>query len=143
MKMQPRKPDSITAAHEIQRVERALSVLPDAFRRANRESKHFSDWREYQILALLNGVGLYVADLGDTYRARRLDSLAQAGRNLMELNIWTQYCAASDQNAKQFYDDAARDFKEILESLQKMYTEANKEPQDKLTRMLTDFKTAA
>jgi Family of unknown function (DUF5677) len=141
--MHPQKPDPIAAAHKTQRIESALRVLPDAFRRANRESKHFPDWREYQILALLTGVGLYVADLGETYRARRLDSLAQAMRNLMELNIWTQYCGASEQNAKQFYDDAARDMKEILESLQKIYTEANKEPQDQLTRMMADFRTAA
>ena len=34
------------------------------------------------------------------------------------------------ENAKPFFDDAARDMKELLESLQKIYTEADNEPQD-------------
>jgi hypothetical protein len=83
---------------------------------------------------------LYASDLNETFSAGRVDSLAQAMRNLMELNIWTQYCGLSEENAKRFFDDAARDVRDSFETVQKLYTHVNKEPEKKLDAKLSEMK---
>jgi hypothetical protein len=141
--MQPTPPDPITAALNLQRIPNRVKVLTQAFRRTNREAKRFPEWREYQILSFIKFAGIYAIDLNETYRAGRLDSLSQAMRNLLELSIWTQYCGVSTENAKHFFDDAARDIKEIMEVLQKVYTTVNKEPQKRIEDILIDMKSRA
>jgi len=44
--------------------------------------------------------------------------VAWRARNLLEICIWTIFCTKDEENARQFYDDAARDFDDILRSLQ-------------------------
>jgi hypothetical protein len=39
----------------------------------------------------------------------------------MELDVWAEYCDASEAKAKQFFDDMARDVREILEVHQKSH----------------------
>jgi hypothetical protein len=39
----------------------------------------------------------------------RMATLAWAGRNFLELSIWTEYCCASEENAKRFREDTSRD----------------------------------
>jgi Family of unknown function (DUF5677) len=141
--MQPRPPDPTAAALNLQRIPGRVQKLSNAFRKANQDAKRFPDWREYQILAFIRYSGLYAADLNETYRTNRIDSLAQAMRNLMELNIWTQYCGGSEKNAKQFFDDAARDMKDMMEAIQKLYTTVNKEPEKKLQSMLVHLRNSA
>jgi len=89
--VQPRLPDPIAAAKNLQRIPARAQGLSSAFKRANVEAKRFPDWREYQLLSFIKYDGLYASDLNKSYHAGRIDSLAQAMRNLMELNIWTQF----------------------------------------------------
>ena len=35
--------------------------------------------------------------------------IAWTARNILELAVWTKYCACSEQNAKRFFEDCARD----------------------------------
>jgi hypothetical protein len=42
-------------------------------------------------------------------REGRAATLAWCGRNFLELSIWTEYCCASEENAKRFKDDTSRD----------------------------------
>jgi hypothetical protein len=44
----------------------------------------------------------------------RLSTVAWLTRNLLELAIWTSYCARSRNNAKEFVLDAARDAHEAM-----------------------------
>jgi hypothetical protein len=61
----------------------------------------------------------------------------------MELSVWTQFCALSEANAKRFFDDAARDLKDMMEALQSLYTDANKESDQTLDAMLSDLRASA
>jgi hypothetical protein len=48
-------------------------------------------------------------ELEHANRSRPLNSVAWIARNLLELSIWTAHCVQSAQNARQLFDDAARD----------------------------------
>ncbi len=141
--MEPKPPDLITAAHNLQGIPDRVRTLSDSFRKANQKEKRLPGWKEYQLLSFIKYVGLYASDLNETYRANRLDSLAQAMRNLMELSVWIKYCDLSKEDGKRFFDDGLRDMREMMEVLQKLYTKVNKEPQKKLGEMLIDMKTNA
>jgi hypothetical protein len=133
--VQPRSPDPIAAAKNLQKIPARVRGLSSALEKANEEAKLFPDWREYQLLSFIKYAGLYASDLNETYSAGRVDSLAQA--------IWTQYCGLSEENAKRFFDDAARDVRDSFETVQKLYTHVNKEPEKKLDAKLSEMKEVA
>jgi len=141
--MELRAPDPIAAAHNLERIPVRIRALSKAFVTANKEAKRFPDWREYQIQMFMRYTGLYAADISEGHRKGRLDSVAQAARNLMELSIWTQYCKASEENAKRFFDDTARDVREMMEVLQKLYTGVNKKPEKKIESILAAMENTA
>jgi len=85
-------------------------------------------------------VGFYSRDLVQGYRAKRIDSLAQALRNLVELDVWAEHCNASEENAKEFFDDMSRDTREVIQTHQKIYTEINQEPSERSTRDLNTLR---
>lgn len=53
-------------------------------------------------------------ELQGAYKSRPLSAIAWIGRNLLELDIWTAYCLKSEENAKRFAEDCARDSLEML-----------------------------
>ncbi len=141
MKLTPRVPDAASASAKLAMLPSRLAAVEAAFRTANANSKRFPDWRERQILNFARHVELFVNDLKNAHVNRRIDLVAQAARNLIELHIWTEYCRASEQNAKRFYDDAARDMREVLESIQKLYSTYNGEPERKVSELLDSLRT--
>jgi hypothetical protein len=50
-----------------------------------------------------------LAELEHAVKERPVNAVAWIGRNLLELWVWTIYCARSPENARQFFDDSARD----------------------------------
>src|ERR1022692_4174614 len=122
----PTKPDLVAAAYRLSAVfpGRGLALI-SALQKENAEKKLLPNWKEDQIVKFIKAVNLFAADLIERYLARRIDALATTTRNLAEVCIWTQYCNISDEKAKTFYEDSVRDFREIMESLQKLYTSEN------------------
>jgi hypothetical protein len=49
-------------------------------------------------------------------------------RNLLELAVWTEYCAKSKENAEQFRQDAVRDANGLLSAYQKLASLLRTEP---------------
>jgi hypothetical protein len=43
-----------------------------------------------------------------------LNELSWRARNLVELQIWAEYCSVSEDNAYEFWEDAQRDFLELF-----------------------------
>ena len=88
-----------------------------------------SDWRRFKCAILLpvlsdpatledqlgilkqikDFVDLNRSELQSAYLQRPLGSVAWLARNLLELAIWSEHCAASKENAKEFLLDSARD----------------------------------
>jgi hypothetical protein len=138
--IQPRQPDPAGAAQRLNEIPLRIRVISDAFKRGNEVGKKFPDWRAYQILKFLQYTALYAEDLNSTYQAKRTDSLAQAMRNLLEIHIWTHFCA-TEPNAKRFFDDAARDMRELFEPMQALYTKVNDKPEQRIAASLTELIT--
>lgn len=140
----PKRPDFSGAAFRLNLIfPRLGQKLISQLQTANHEKKLLPAWREDQIIRFVNALNLYAGDLNDRYRARRIDALATTVRNLAELGVWVRYCSLSEQNAKRFYEDSVRDFRDILEAMQKLYTSANGEPQEDLSKIITLFQNAA
>jgi|SRR5208283_2251129 len=122
------KPDTVKASDTLQKVTAWVGPMGRAFKKTNDESKLFAVWQERQILGFISQVGFYARDVDESYRSKRIDSLAQALRNLMELDVWAEYCDVSEANAKQFFDDMARDVREVIEIHQKLHIKFAKKP---------------
>ena len=54
-------------------------------------------------------------DLEIARKSGRLATIAWLTRNLLELGVWTAFCANSEENAKQFVLDSARDLHDALD----------------------------
>lgn len=143
MKISPRLPDVVKAAATLRQVRRQVAAMSLAFKGRNAKEKRFPPWREYQTLRFLTYIGLYASDLRPARENGRLDLAAQAMRNLTELCIWVEFCAVSEANAKRFHDDAARDIRELLESLQDIYTDSNKAPNPQLASLIDKLRAEA
>jgi len=59
--MEPKPPDPITAAYNLQRIPNRVRTLSDSFRMANQKEKRLPNWREYQLLSFMKYVGLYAS----------------------------------------------------------------------------------
>ena len=79
------------------------------------------DWFAILATNILTSVARVCRDLRQTIEQKdALPAAARNARNLLELWIWIEYCTASRENAKRFYEDALRDALGLAESLSKM-----------------------
>jgi hypothetical protein len=53
-------------------------------------------------------------DIDEALNSGRMNTVAWLARNLLELLVWSSYCAMSEENSKQFVLDAARDVHDAL-----------------------------
>jgi hypothetical protein len=76
------------------------------------ESITAEDKRLYPALAFVRlhqAVNDNLKRLNEPHDSKDLGYVAWLVRNLMELQIWGDFCALSEKNAMEFYEDAARD----------------------------------
>lgn len=79
------------------------------------------NWYISLALKLLINIERVCCDLLETTtQTDALPAAAWNSRNLLELWIWTAYCAASQTYAKRFYDDALRDAQGLTDALSKL-----------------------
>lgn len=134
-------PNPVLAAEALGKILDWAEATGEAFKKTNQGSQQFPLWQELQLLGFIRYVGLYASDLKTGYSSSRLDSLAQALRNLAELDVWIEFCLASEENAKQFFDDMVRDTREVIEIHNKLHLHVHKatyEGFDDLFKTLTD-----
>jgi hypothetical protein len=80
-----------------------------------------NDWYAALTMKILASVMRICGDLlSTTGQDEALPAAAWNARNLLELWIWTEYCAASRANAQRFHDDALRDAAGLTNALSKM-----------------------
>jgi hypothetical protein len=95
-------------------------------------------------LSILKQIKDFVAfnrsELQSAYSQRPLGSVAWLARNLLELAIWSEHCAASKENAKEFLLDAARDACDVLKIPDGPWLHSSLEPtrQDLLENAVAD-----
>jgi hypothetical protein len=134
-------PNAVAAAEAIQKILAWVEPTEETFKKTNQDAKLFPSWQETQLLGFIRYVGLYAGDLNKSYSSNRVDSLAQALRNLTELDVWIEFCGVSVENAKRFFDDMARDIREVIETHNKVHLHKHKTPYegfDDLRKTLTE-----
>jgi hypothetical protein len=134
-------PDPVSAAETTGKVIDWAEATAETFKKTNQDAQQFPLWQELQLLGFIRYVGLYASDLKRAYSSSRLDSLAQALRNLAELDVWVEFCLASEENAKHFFADMARDTREVIEIHNKLHLHVHKasyEGFDNLIKTLID-----
>lgn len=140
---EPKPLDPTVADHVITDVITHLPALSALYENAFQKEKRFPEWKERQLRAFLRYLGLYARDLRERYHANRIDTVAQAMRNLMELNVWIRYCELSLEDGKRFFDDGYRDMRDMMEALQRLDTGNYKEPKKMVEDLLVELKTKA
>jgi len=105
--------------------EKLKTAIPNRLRELleviDQRQPHSEEW--YAILAtnFLASVARICHDLRQTIEQEgALPAAAWNERNFLELWIWIEYCTASRENARRFYEDALRDALGLTESLGKM-----------------------
>jgi hypothetical protein len=134
-------PNAVAAAEAIQKILAWVQPTEETFKKTNQDAKLFPYWQETQILGFIRYVKLYASDLNNSYSSNRVDSLAQVLRNLTELDVWVEFCGVSVENAKRFFDDMARDIREVIETHNKVHLHKHKTPYegfDDLKNILTE-----
>jgi len=142
-RLEPREPDPVRASSILAGIPARTEAMFAAFQAINRRERKAPPWRELQILNFIRYVKMYADDLARSYEAQRIDSVAQAMRNLLEMCIWTEFCEVSEANAKRFSDDAARDMRDMMEAVQAVYISVNQTPETRLADMIDDLKSKA
>jgi hypothetical protein len=143
MELKPKQADPINAIRLLQNIPGRAKTLLDFLGRAIARENRFTFWRRHQLSRFITFVSLYAGDLNETYRSQRIDSMAMAMRNLMELSVWVRFCELSEENGKRFFDDGYRDLRDMLTALQKVYRHVNKQPEARIDGLLDDMKTKA
>lgn len=141
--LSPARPDAAASARRLQDAPKRGRAIIACLRDLNRASRVLPAWRESQLVKFVETVNLYIEDLNERYEVQRIDSLANTTRNLLELYIWVLYCNRSAENARRFFEDGARDTREIMESLQKLYTQEKQEPQREISQTIKKMENAA
>jgi hypothetical protein len=80
-------------------------------------------WFADLVHKLLLSVDRVRYDLLKTMEQEAISAAAWNARNLLELWIWLKYCAASEENARRFHEDALRDIQGLTDALSKMHEE--------------------
>jgi hypothetical protein len=88
---------------------RFAGVLLSQFAAANVKGKQLPEWRQKQIEAFIAMLGITAVGLERSYREKHIAALGWAGRNVLELSVWIDYCLLSENNARRFYEDSLRD----------------------------------
>jgi Family of unknown function (DUF5677) len=143
MKLGPKKADPINAAHRVDYVLSKTKPIGKAFWERNQKEKAFADWRQHQIMSFITYLAFYTDDLRYGFANDRLHLIAQAMRNLMELRVWVEFCRKDETDAKRFFDDAARDLRDVMQATQKLYSHVNKNPEKKLDAWIADLRAKA
>jgi hypothetical protein len=84
------------------------------------ESAGLEDWQNQVFLKLLISTERNCRELLRSMDHDWLSETAWIARNLLELWIWTNFCAASRENSRRFYEDALREVKGLSETLQQL-----------------------
>lgn len=99
----------------LEKVFSRVSPMAAAFQKVSQAPNTIPIWHKEQIPNFIKLVGFYCEDILVSHRMKRIDALAQAFRNLLELDVWARYCNKSEDNAKRFLADMLRDTREMLE----------------------------
>ncbi|MGA8101652.1 MAG: hypothetical protein WB869_05835 [Candidatus Acidiferrales bacterium] len=119
------------------------NALIAAIQKINVEGELFPKWRENQLIQIMKAINSYVRDTNERYASQRLDSVASSVRNLLELNIWVRYCNVSQDNARTFLDDSARDLREMMDTIRNMVLTLKGKVEDEFAEIQNNFRTAA
>jgi hypothetical protein len=117
---------------------RAHAVIM-VLKRENAKSHKIEEWREQQLVKFVVFLIAAAADLERAYSEKRVHTLAWVTRSLLELSVWIDFYNSSEEHAKRFRDDVAKDLYRIAQGTQRFsvaeYDSENKELKDSQARL--------
>lgn len=143
MPMKPEIPNPHAALEALQKMPTRISAVRDALEKASQHNDVWPEWRKVQVFNFLRAMHNYAQDLQETHRTKRVDSIAVAVRNLVELSMWIQYCGSSLEKAEDFYYDCVRDGRELFEAVQALHTSVDGIPEPRLRKVEEELRTIA
>jgi hypothetical protein len=66
-------------------------------------------WREEQLRKFIQVLKVNAEELERAHTEQKAATLAWIARNVLEIDVWIDYCNLSDNHAKRFTDDSVRD----------------------------------
>jgi hypothetical protein len=99
--------------------------LADDLVNLNARHKCVEGWREDQLMKFIEALKINAEELERAYAAKRAPTVAWVTRNLLELDIWIDYCNLSDGHAKRFKEDSARDILGFFDALHALAVDQN------------------
>jgi hypothetical protein len=75
----------------------------------NADKQVLEKWREEQLLKFIQVLKVNAEELERAHTEQKAATLAWIARNILELDVWIDYCNLSDSHAKRFMDDSVRD----------------------------------
>jgi hypothetical protein len=134
--------------------KRYQNLLSDAFpemslalvrflKKKNRRSQRIPRWRVRQTQNFVIALNATAFEFERARREGRTATLAWSARNFLELSIWTEYCCASEENAKRFKEDTSRDLFGMIAAAKRadIQPELHKKVDDLLQRLERIFNT--
>jgi hypothetical protein len=83
-------------------------------------------WREEQLLKFIQVLKVNAEELERAHTEQKAATLAWIARNVLELDVWIDYCNLSDSHAKRFMDDSVRDMVGFFATLASLSQESQK-----------------
>jgi len=106
--------------------EKLQTVIPNRIQELidiikGRKNNSVDTWYDDLIIKILLSVDRTCRDLLKTMDQESVPGAAWNARNLLELWVWIKYCAASQENARRFYEDALRDMEGLTDALSRLH----------------------
>jgi hypothetical protein len=101
--------------------------LAKSLKKANLKNKILEEWREEQLIGFIEALKTNAHDLKGAYIKKRVATVAWVARNILELDIWIDYCNLSDVHAKRFQDDSVRDLLGLFSAVRAITVEEHGE----------------
>jgi Family of unknown function (DUF5677) len=105
--------------------------------------KRLQPWHEAQLIHFIGILIISASGLERALEEKMITTLAWVVRNLLELSIWIEFCAWSDENAKRFYDDGIRDLYGWSKAIMDMHKEKNAEEHKRLSEKMEELEKLA
>lgn len=97
--------------------------LAETVKKLNVENKTLATWREEQLIKFIEVLKCNAEELERSFAEKKAATMAWVTRNILELDVWIDYCNLSDAHAKRFKEDSMRDILGFFDAIHSMVKE--------------------
>jgi hypothetical protein len=102
------------------------STLSQRVSELNGSKQVLEKWKEEQLIKFIQVLKVNAEELERAHTEQRAPTLAWVARNILELDVWIDYCNLSDSHAKRFMDDSWRDMVGFFNAVDSLIQESDR-----------------